>query len=814
MKRFLVLLALAAALAGTATCARMLPLIRQVRIAVVADGPWERNGEMTALLARSMSDVLGKDAPVAIDAAKVCVGDWTLAGVRAINDRLLSDPDVDMILGMGVISSQDLATRGPLSKPVIAPVIVDVERQHIPMVNGTSGVRNLSYLLYPQTVLRDLELFREVLPIRKLVNISSRPYDRVLPRGRESLQAIGRNLGLEFVELFVDSSADEVLKAIPRDADAVFVEPIPHLPAREFDRLIQAFIELRLPSFSYFGDTEVRRGILASANPDILPRLARRIALNVQRIVGEGEEPGNLPVAFTPGKRLAINLNTADAIGVSPRWSILLEAELMGSDSTLPGAYTFSLPEAIRRIADRNLDIRARIREVRAEALNTAIARAALFPKIDIGATGIQIDNDRAAAGGQPERSATFEISGSQVIFAEPALANLSIQSSLQDARTQELEGSKLNTIVEGAQYYLNYLRLRRMYYLLLDNLKLTRTNLELARVRQATGAASPEESLRWEVEIASIRKSTMDMQSQMNQALLALKQILRIPMLNQVNVADLPLDDTTMLVTNTEVLACLDEPVRFEFLSEFLLSEAFRLSPELRQFDALIEAQNRNLTSLQLSSFLPTISAFGTYSRRFASSAVSSPFQLPAFGSAPAPGTPGEAFLYKVLGSIAPALPDEKNWSVGVQLSLNILNGMGTKAAREKAAIQSEQYAMQRESIAEKVELRIRAEMERAKASKFAIGQARREQESARKALDIVTDGYSRGAVSILSLLDAQNGALRADQVAANALYDFWSSSLLLQRAIGQFDVLMNPAEREDFLQRLHNKLAAIKRR
>ncbi len=813
MKRLIALTILAAVVTGAATCAHGMPLPRQVRIAVVADGPWERNVEMQELLARSISDVFGKDAPVAIDPGKVRVGDWTLAGVRAINDRLLADPDVDMILGMGLIASQDLATRGALPKPVIAPVVVDAARQHIPLVKGTSGVKNLSYLVYPQTFVRDLGLFREVVPIRKLVNISSRPYDRVLPPGPESMQRIGQQLGLQITELFVDSSADEVLKNIPRDADAVFVEPIPHLPAKEFDKLIQAFIELRLPSFSYFGDTEVRRGVLASANPDILPRLARRIALNVQRIVGEGEEPGSLPVAFTPGKRLAINLKTADAIGVSPRWNMLLEAELVGSDSTLPGAYTFTLPEAIRRIADRNLEIRAKIREVRAEGLNTAIARAALFPKIDVSATGVQIDKDRAIAGGQPERSATLEASGSQVLFAEAALANLSIQSSLQDARTQELEATKLNTIVEGTQFYLNYLRIRRMYYLLLDNLKLTRTNLELARVRQATGAASPEESLRWEVEIASLRKTTMDMQSEMNQALLALKQILRIPMLSQVNVVDVSMADTTMFLTNKDVLDCLDEPVGFEFLSDFLLSEALRLSPELRQLDAVIEAQSRNLTSLKVSSFLPIISAFGTYSRRFAASEIVSPFQLPALSSAPAPGTPGEAFLYSVLGSLSPALPDENNWSVGIQLSLNLFSGMGTRAAQEKSAIQIEQYGLQREAATEKVELRIRAEMERTKASKFAMDQATHQQDAARKTLNIVTEAYSRGAVSILSLLDAQNGALRADQVAANALYDFWISSLLVQRAIGQFDVLKTPDERGDFLNRLTKKIGGGKK-
>jgi outer membrane protein TolC len=357
-------------------------------------------------------------------------------------------------------------------------------------------------------------------------------------------------------------------------------------------------------------------------------------------------------------------------------------------------------------------------------------------------------------------------------------------------------------------------LRLRRIYYILLDNLKLTRTNLELARVRQATGVASPEESLRWETEIASLRKTTMDMQSQMNQALLALKQILKIPMLNQVNIADVPVVDSTMIITNKAVLECFDEPIGFELLSDLLVSEAFRLSPELHQLDAVIDAQNRSLTSLTLSPFLPTISAFGTYSHRFASTEIVSPFQLPSLSSAPAPGTPVEAFLYKVLGSLSPALPDDKNWSVGIQLSLNLFNGMGTSAAKEKTAIGVEQYTIQRQAIAEKVELRIRVEMERSKASHFAMQQATQAQDAARKTLDIVTEEYSSGAVSILSLLDAQNGALRADQVAANALYDFWISSLLLQRAIGQFDVLLTPQEREAFLLRLSDRIAAVRKR
>jgi outer membrane protein len=813
MNRIMLILALiAGTLPGTGVRTAAQPA-RSLRIAIVADGPWERNESIRDLLQKGIREVVGKDAPVTFPHEKLLVGDWTLSGVRALDDRLLADPDVDMVLGMGLIASQDLATRGPLPKPVIAPVVIDVDRQHIPMRNGTSGVKNLNYLVYPTTFVRDLQIYRDIIPIRKLVNISSKPYEDVLPVPAVSLVELGRRLGVEVTECFIGYSADEVLGRIPADADAVFLEPMLHLPPAEFKKLVRGFIARRLPSFSFFGEEQVRQGIMASANPDIIPRLVRRIAMNVQRILS-GEEPGSLAVAFTPGKRLTINMSTAYAVGVSPKWNTLLEAELVQIDTAVPGGISLTLAEAIRRSSEQNLEVQAKNRQVSAESNNIGIARASLLPSLDVGSTGLQIDPDRAQAGAQPERSGSLDFSASQVILSEPAMANVSIQSSLQDSREQDLAITRLNTIVDGSSAYLNYLRARKIFYLLLDNLKLTRTNLELARVRQTTGAAGPEETLRWEVEIASLRKTAMDVQSQMNQALYALKQVLNIPLLYVVNVAEVSLDDPAMFISGGQLLGYLEDPLSFELLTDFLASEGVRLSPEMRQIDAVISAQERALTSARLSYILPTIAAFGRYSDRFYKSEIVSPFQLPPVTSAPPAGTPAEAFIYQILGSLSPKLPGDRSWSFGVQLSLNLFNGFATKASEDRTSMILEQYRLQRASAETRVALRIRVEMEKAKASYFSIQQARLEQDAARKTLDIVTDSYSRGAVSILSLLDAQNSALRADQVAANALYDFFTDYISLERAIGEIDVLMTPPERQDLLERLGKHMAAAGKR
>jgi outer membrane protein len=785
---------------------------KPLRIGIVVDGPWERNDFLRDLLHSEIREVLGKDKPVEFPPGAFLVGDWTLASVRALDSRLLADPTINMVLGMGLICSQDLATRGALGKPVIAPIIIDVDRQHIPLKDGTSGVKNLSYLVYPMTFVRDLQLFREIIPIRKLVNLSSKPYDDVLPPPSITLPELGRRLGLEVTELYLGFSADEVLNALPKDVDAVFVEPTLHLPPAEFRKLVQGFIVRRIPSFSFLGETEVQQGIMASANPDIVPRLARRLALNIKRIL-EGEEPGSLAVAFTPGKRLTINLGTAYSVGVSPKWSTLMEAEVVQIDSTVTGGISINLAEAIRRFSEENLDVQAKIREVSAQANNVSIARSALLPTVDLSATGLEIDRERAEAGAMPRRSATADLSAGMLLFSEPALANLSIQSSLKDSREHELQITRLNTVVDGATLYINYLRARKLFYILLDNLKLMRTNLELARVRQTTGAAGQEETLRWEVEIANLRKTTMDVQSQMNQALYGLKQVLNIPLLYVVNVAEVSLDDSSMFISSKELRGYFEDPLSFELLSDFLTGEGARLAPELRQLDHAIEAQERALTSARLSYFVPTLSAFGKYSDRFLKSGVVSPFQLPPITSAPPPGTAGEAFLYQLLGSFSPKLPGDRSWSAGLQLSLNLFNGFSTKASEEKTSLELEQLRLTRQAASEKVALRIRVEMEKAKASYYSIQQATIEQDAARKTLRIVTDSYSRGGVSILNLLDAQNSALRADQVAANALYDFLIDYLSLERAIGEIDVLMAPGTREDVLHRLNAHMAAVRK-
>ncbi len=74
----------------------------------------------------------------------------------------------------------------------------------------------------------------------------------------------------------------------------------------------------------------------------------------------------------------------------------------------------------------------------------------------------------------------------------------------------------------------------------------------------------------------------------------------------------------------------------------------------------------------------------------------------------------------------------------------------------------------------------------------------------AAQKNLELVVDQYTRGVVDIIKLLNSQNAALRANESAANAVYDFLIDLIRIQRAVGRFDYFLYQEDRVAWFERL----------
>jgi len=753
------------------------------RVALVLDRESPRFQPQVDAFQREVS---GFFRPGEITLLPPMAGDGTAAGVRRALDRVLRDSTVSVVVTIGGIGSHLLARGGEPPKPVIAGDIIDATWQDIPQRDDASGVRRLAYVDESYAVGTTIADFHRLIPFRKLAVLLDPDLLAAIPQLESNATALVRAAGADAVILPAKGGADQILAALPADADAVYLAPLPALSDGELARLVDGLNARRLPTLSYLADPDVRAGALASYEPpENWLRRARRVAVDLQRILA-GEDAGTLPVKLVSAPRLTLNLATARRIGFSPGYSLLTDAELVGTDSVGP-ADTLTLAETMRGAAASNLDLAAANLDVASGAQDVRLARSKLLPQIEsqIGETFTKEGTAAASLGTQPERLVDGSVTFSMPLYSEQAWAGYGSQRQLQRGVVAERDQLRLDVVLDAAQAYLTVLDARTVAEVRRSNLYRNRSNLEVARLREGVGSASRADIYRWQGEVANSRRDLISAESQVRVAELELKRLLNRPLDRPVAQQPVSLGDPALLAQDSTVLAWFDDPARTAVLSQFLVSEAMRISPEIQRADAAIAAEERQHTAAGRAFWMPTLAVQG---------GLSNVFDRGGAGST-APTFPGGVSL-----STAPDL----SWQFRIQASLPLFTGFGRTATRAQTSFEVERLKLQRESVRLSLDQRVRVAMASAAATYAAIALTRDAAEAANRNYELVSDAYSRGAADITTLIDAQSAAEQSSESAANAVHDFLLDLFRVERAMGDFGTLRSPEDRQAFLERL----------
>lgn len=749
-----------------------------VTIGIVSDGPQERAMLRRDFILAEARNVLGTALDIRIPDEKRLEGGWTREGIRAALDRLLADPEVDIVLALGLVSSYEAAHRESLTKPVIAPIVTDPVLQGYPLKNGSSGRHNFVYVASFQGVADEIRLFQRVVRFRHVAVLIDRLPLETMPELDMKAQRLASELGVRATLVPVTTSVDEALAALPADADAVYVAPLMRLKEADMRELAEKLIERRLPSFSLLGRRELLAGLLLSLSGDREEdqRLARRIALDLQRIVA-GEDAANIEVGFPVQQRLAINMRTARAIGFSPRWQDLSDAEQYFAEEagTLP---RLSMLEAMQAALAANPNLRVSELDAAIAGEDVRSSRSVLLPQLDAGASATQIDDDRANALFQAEKTVGVDAQLNQVIYSDSAWAGLKIAQQLKLASDERYRQAVLDTLDATATAYLDLLRARSLESVRRANVENTRTNLETSRVREAVGLTQRSEYLRWVTQINVDRQDLLAAESNRRQAETELARILHRAANEPFTTVETGLDEPMALVSDRRTQAYIDTPASWAVFQEFSVAEALAQAPELKGVDATIVAQQRAARSAQRAYYLPELS-------------------LRAIGS--------EALERSGVGSESgPGFPDDQAWNVSLQASLPLFTGGARRAEYARNRYGLRQLEAQRESTADAVEARTRAALHRTASSYPAIELSQDAAAAARENLTMVRDAYAKGALSVTDLVDAQDASLEAELAAAEAKYTFLIDFVAVLRATGSFDMLLDPASRQSWFERV----------
>jgi outer membrane protein TolC len=226
--------------------------------------------------------------------------------------------------------------------------------------------------------------------------------------------------------------------------------------------------------------------------------------------------------------------------------------------------------------------------------------------------------------------------------------------------------------------------------------------------------------------------------------------------------------------------------PRSYEIFIEFMVDAGLERSVEIRALDAAIAAAERALVAARRQLYIPDV---------FVSAEVGEILSKSGAGS----------------GSVDLPIPiefpkvDDTSWSVGLFGALEVYAGGANRAAKRRAQEELFQLQIERNAVADRVEQRIRSALLLAGASFYSIELAQAAADAALKSLDLVSESYVTGAVSITELLDAQAAALRASEGASNAVYDFLIDLMEVERSVASFSFFQTEQDREAFYRSVH---------
>ncbi|QFR49089.1 outer membrane efflux protein [Sulfurimonas lithotrophica] len=695
--------------------------------------------------------------------------DWSIIKAQAALEKLQNNPDIDLIITIGLVSANIALKETKLTKPTFAPYLLHFEQQPIVVK------QNLNYLYFSTPFDIALKNFLDVVNFKNMTLIVDEKLSSSLPEAMKSLKKSALEKGIN-LHLFVINSKNS-FKQIPLDTQAVMLTPLPSLDFESKKELIDDLIKRRIPSYSFGDDLSVYDGVMISSfSRENISRRIRQLALNIHSVL-RGEDPRQLPNKFEDKHQLIINLKTTNKIGVYPPFDILNKSKLIEDDKESQGD-EFSLSDVAKLAIKNNLNIIAGELEIKLEDENIKEIRSVLLPQVtgDITYTQHNSDNIYVKNGFYAHKSSTGAIKLHQVLFSEKALAALDIQKKFKTASVAQQRTLEMDIVEQTSTLFLDILIAQTQLKVEQENLKLTKSNLDMAQARVDAGSSDLSELYHWESRIATSKQGVLQVKAVLEQAQDALNLILHRPITSRIKTIPATLDDPSLLISNKELLSLITNENEIKLINNYFVKEGLKSASELQMYDAYIAAQKRKLVSQSRAYYSPDIELVGEMSR---------------------------VFDEKRNPSTGTSLEDQTNWSASFVLSLPLYEGSARSARFSESQLKLQQLQLSKDYQKNSIEQQIRYDLHTIRSSYPSIKLTKQAAKAAKKSFNLVQNNYAKGTRSMSDLLIAQNETILADQKSASAIYKFLKDLMNLQRDIGKFDFFMDESERKLYTNR-----------
>jgi len=756
---------------------------KTIHIGFMLDNQTSQTLELLSQLQAEITAVVGEDAQVRFPQNKVLINHFQLAQAEAHYAQMVKDNEVDLLIAFGVITSQVVSRQDVHRKPTILFGAINQDYNDLDISRATSGINNFTFLIESESFVSDLAKLKQLTHFMRVGIAIDAGIVEFLDTQRVFGQAV-ENLNAEY-KIIAFSQVDDLLSQL-EDIDALYLAGGFFLGPKDVQKLAVELIERKMPSFTINGINQVKNGIMAShqAEGDI-DQFFRRIALTVDDFV-TGTPLSEIPVFIDYTEQLTINYNTAEALGVPIKYSLLADTDFVGGFYNVLSEANYNLIQVIEQVVKNNLSLQVEAVDIELARINLDTAKNNYKPSISTAISGVHVDPDlaRISNGSNPEFSTSGSLTLNQTLYSNAANANIDIQSHLLDAQQQRFNSVELDSIFTAINAYFNVLILKTNAQIQLLNLKLTKDNLKLARQSYEIGQSGKSDTLRFQSAKAQNTQAMVEAANQLEQAYINLNQVLNNPIDAEIDIVDVALDQGVFKDYNYNLMVeLLDDPELREPFIDFVIEKAKQNAPELKSLQHNLAAVETEIKLNGKRRFLPTLALQGQYNKTFDRSGA---------GSAP---PPGGSFL-------------DDNYNVALTVSVPLFSRNQFNTDLHAAILRQEQLELNRQSTEQGIDVNVRTGILRLINEMSNIRLSEVSEATAKESLDLTQASYTNGAVNIVQLIDAQNNYISAQLAKANAIYNFILNALQLERYMGQYFLLNTPAENAAFKAEFFNHL------
>lgn len=670
-------------------------------------------------------------------------------------NELVANKGVDVIVGGDHIVSNLIVGKKEIKKLTVMPFAQYIYH------GETSGIENLTYSIQEVGFEKIFQLLRSVEDDFSEITLIApegllSADERIIPLVEKQI----KENGISKIKWIAFNGDYEKLKLESKGQKVALLAGFSN--KEEFSKIVDILHDEKIVTYIDGYEVGISEQAYLSFEVDTnIQRRLRKSAISTLEIL-EGGSAKDQRVYVVGGElRPIINQSVAEKIGKWPNWRTTVAAKIIGEKSV---GEELTLYTSIRKGLDDNLQLTIDKNDLNIQEYQVDATKSSRLPQI-VAAGGYKaVDQGQADAPNDVKTDNTYVGVGlRQVIFNDKLNSAVSVEKSIFNAEKESYKQSELDTVLQVSTAYFNVLKLKASESIQYSNLELTKKNLELARVREKVGYSRKSDVYRWESKLATDISKLSDSQAKLQNAKENLMRILNNELDTNFQALDILDTEEFLGIAGLELTKknVMDDTL------EKLMKLGLENSTEIKQIDNFMDAAERKLKEANRNFYIPEVALTADYNYYMDRS--------------------GSGNLYSEEDSD----PRKEAWTVGIEVSIPLLEGGERIAKRNTATEQVQKLTIQREDVENSVKQNIRASLTDLVTAKISVETSKDARVAADKTLELVTDSYSRGEVSITELLDSQNVAIQAKETESASKYNYYTRLMMTERAAGAYHLL-----------------------